>query len=213
MPLATPEALPRFRRTERALRWSLIGSASVSLVALVAHVFGLLPMPFFLDVFGIPLLLVIYALVAYAKEINAEILINGLFVGLIAGLVATVAYDGVRAVVERAHPFGYNGFVPILMFGNWITGQPTTSMAAKVAGWTFHYWNGVSFAVIYTLGVGRRPWWWGLVYGVLIECCMLGLFPFFLRVTSKVDFIAISMIGHLAYGAVLGLLSQKYLRF
>ncbi len=40
---------------------------------------------------------------------------------------------------------------------------------------------------------------------------MLGLFPFFLRVTNKLDFIAVSMIGHLAYGAVLGLLAQQYL--
>ena len=53
----------------------------------------------------------------------------------------------------------------------------------------------------------------GSGYGILMECCMLGLFPFFLRVTNKVDFIAVSMIGHLAYGAVLGGLTQRYLRF
>jgi len=207
-PAQTPAAS---RSTERALRWSLLGSASVSLAALVAHVFKVLPMPFFLEVFGVPSLLVIYALAAYAKKINARMLTNGLWVGLWAGLAATAVYDGVRFVVERAHLFGYNGFVPILMFGSWITGQAATTTAAKIAGWSYHYWNGATFAVIYTLTFGRKRWWWGLGYGILMECCMLGLFPFFLRVTNKLDFIAVSMIGHLAYGAVLGLLAQQYL--
>lgn len=211
---ATPRMAPApSKKTERALRWSLIACAAVSLGALVAHVLHVLPMPFFLEVFGIPSLLVIYALAAYAKKINAGMLTNGLWIGLCAGLAATLVYDGVRFLVERGHLFGYNGFVPILMFGSWITGQPTGSTAAKIAGWSYHYWNGATFGVIYTLAVGRRRWWWGLGYGILMECCMLGLFPLFLRVTNKVDFIAVSMIGHLAYGAILGLLAQKYLRF
>jgi hypothetical protein len=200
------------RRTEQALRWSLIACALVSLAALVAHVFGILKMPFFLEIFGIPSLLVVYVLAAYAKKINADMLTNGLLVGFWAGFVASLAYDGVRYFVERAHLFGYNGFVPILMFGSWITGYPLHSVPAKIAGWTYHYWNGATFGVVYALAAGRRKWWWGLAYGVLMECCMLGLFPLFLRVTNRVDFIAVSMIGHLAYGGTLGWLTQKYLR-
>jgi len=210
---ATPSPRVGSPRTQQALRWSLIGCALVSLAALVAHVFHVLPMPFFLEVFGIPSLLVIYALAAYARKINARMLTSGLWVGIWAGLAASLVYDGVRYLVGLTHLFGYNGFVPILMFGSWITGHPTTSTAAKIAGWTYHYWNGATFGVIYTLAVGRRSWWWGVAYGILMECCMLGLFPFFLRVTSKVDFVALSMIGHVAYGAVLGMLAQKYLRY
>lgn len=209
----TPAAKPQpDRRTQIALRWSLVACAFVSLAALVAHVFHVLPMPFFLEVFGLPSLLVILALGAYAKKINAVMLTNGLWVGCWAGLAATVVYDGVRFVVEHLHPFGYSGFVPILMFGNWITGQPMYSLTAKIAGWSYHYWNGATFGVIYTLAAGRRFWLWGLAYGILMECCMLGLFPFFLRVSDKTGFIAISMIGHLFYGATLGVLAQKYLR-
>jgi hypothetical protein len=44
-----------------------------------------------------------------------------------------------------------------------------------------------------------------------MECCMLGLFPMFLRVSNKFDFVAVSMIGHLFYGGSLGWLAQKYL--
>ena len=207
---AVPAALPD-PKTVRALRVSLIACALVSLAALVAHVFHLLPMPFFLEVFGVPSLLALYGLAAYARKIDARMLTQGLRVGLLAGIAATVVYDGVRFLVEHGHLFGYNGFVPIRMFGNWITGQPVGSTAAKIAGWSYHYWNGATFGVIYTLAMGRRKWLWGIAYGILMECCMLGLFPMFLRVTSKTDFIAVSMIGHLFYGATLGWLAEKYI--
>ena len=198
-------------RTVRALRISLIACALVSLAALVAHVLHFLPMPFFLEVFGVPSLLVLYALAAYARRINALMLTEGLRIGLLAGLAATVVYDGVRYLIERGHLFGFNGFVPILMFGSWITGHPAGSLPSKIAGWSYHYWNGATFGIIYTLALGRRKWLWGIGYGILMECCMLGLFPMFLRVSNKFDFVAVSMIGHLFYGGSLGWLAQKYL--
>src|SRR5215467_3355458 len=199
------------KNTVRALRISLIACSLISLAALVAHVLHVLPMPFFLEVFGVPSLLALYALAAYARKIDAHILTQGIYVGSLAGLAASVVYDGVRFLIERGHLFGFNGFVPILMFGSWITGQPVGSTASKIAGWSYHYWNGATFGVIYALALGRRRWWWGLGYGILMECCMLGLFPMFLRVTNKFDFVAVSMIGHLFYGATLGLLAEKYL--
>jgi hypothetical protein len=211
--MTIPPVTTEARRVQQALRWSLVVCASVSLVALVAHIVGVLPMPFFLEVFGVPSLVVIYALAAYARKISAHILTNALWVGFWSGLAATVVYDGVRFLVERGHLFGYNGFVPILLFGSWITGRPTTSTVARLVGWTYHYWNGATFGVIYALALGRKRWWWGVGYGILMECFMLGLFPLFLKVTNKVDFIAVSMIGHLFYGAVLGLLAERYLRY
>jgi len=201
------------RREQTALRLTAIACAGVSGLSLVAHVLGVLPMPYFLEVFGIPSLLVLLALGAWARIIDAGLLTNGLWVGLWAGLVATVAYDGIRFLVERGHLFGYNGFVPIRMFGSWITGQPVSSLAAKLAGWAYHYWNGLTFAIIYSLGLGKRHWLFGIGYGIVLECCMLGLFPLFVPITRKTDFIAVSMIGHVVYGAVLGALAQKYLRY
>ena len=209
--MAGPVSAVQNQPTVRALRISLIVCSLVSLAALVAHILHVLPMPFFLEVFGVPSLLALYALAAYARKIDAHMLTQGLRVGLLAGLAATVIYDGVRFLVERGHLFGFNGFVPILMFGNWITGQPVGSVASKIAGWSYHYWNGATFGLIYTLALGRKRWFWGLGYGILMECCMLGLFPMFLRVTNKFDFVAVSMIGHLFYGATLGILAEKYL--
>ena len=204
-----PPAAPR-PATHRTLRWTGILCASLSLAALVVHVLGLLPMPFFLQFFAIPAFLLLLALAAWAKWVKATLFLNGLWVGAWGGLLATLVYDGIRLLINLTHLFGYSGFVPILLFGSWITGQPTTSTAAAVAGWTYHYWNGVSFGILYALLVGKRHWLFGVLYGVVMECCMLGLFPMFLKVDNRLDFIAVSMIGHVFYGAVLGLAVQRY---
>jgi len=152
----------------------------------------------------------LFAMAAYARRIRADLFIRGLVVGSAGGLAASFVYDGVRFLIHQTHLFGYSGFVPILMFGSWITGRSIDSTAAAVAGWLYHYWNGISFGIMYALMLGRRHWLVGVGYGILMECCMLGLFPMFLKVNNKFDFVAVSMIGHIFYGAVLGLAVQRY---
>jgi hypothetical protein len=207
---ATAAAVQTTPQTQRWLRWSGFLCASLSLAALVAHVLGWMAMPYFLEFFAVPAFLLLFALAAYARRVRAELFLNGLMVGTLGGLAATFVYDGARTLIHQTHLFGYSGFVPILMFGSWITGRPIESAAAAVAGWTYHYWNGISFGIMYALMLGRRHWLFGVGYGILMECCMLGLFPLFLRVSNKVDFIAVSMIGHLFYGAVLGVSVQRF---
>ncbi|MGH9669037.1 MAG: hypothetical protein ACRD3A_02865 [Terriglobales bacterium] len=198
------------RRTELTLRVSAFLLAGLSLAALLAHVFGVLPMPYFLTVFGVPSLLLLFALAALGRRINARVFTRALVTGLWAGLIATFFYDGVRFVIAQTHLFGYSGFVPILMFGSWITGMEPSSLPAKIAGWGYHYWNGITFGIMYALTFPARHWLFGVGYAILMEMCMLGIFPMFLRVSNKVDFIAVSMIGHVFYGAVLGILVQRY---
>lgn len=197
-------------RTDLRLRWVAIAASAVGITALVLHVFGWLRMPFVLTVAGLPSILVLFALAAYARRVDARLFLNGLWVGLWGGTLATIVYDGVRAIVERSAIFGYNWYVPILLFGSWITGLPKEDPVAVTAGWAYHYWNGATFGIMYALALGPVRWWWGVAYGIFLEACMLGLFPMFLRVTNKFDFVAISMIGHIFYGAVLGWAVQRY---
>ena len=193
-----------------ALRIIAIVCAGTSLVALVTHVAGLLPMVYFLTFFGVPSVVLLFALTAYARWIDAQVFVRCVVVGVLGGLVSTVAYDAWRFLVQSTGLFRYNGFVAIYIFGSWISGLPATSREAAVVGWVYHFWNGVSFGTFYTLAFGRRRWPWGAAYGVLMEACMLGLFPFFLQVTDRVDFIVVSLTGHLVYGTVLGLLAQRH---
>lgn len=211
--MQTDATRPRRAVTERAdlgLRWSAAICASISLVALVAHVFALLPMVYFLTFFGVPSVLLLFAMAAFARWIDARIFLNGLAVGLLGGLIATMVYDAARFVLNRTLFTHYNSFTSIYIFGSWITGKETSTPQAAVAGWTYHYWNGLSIALFYTLTFGRRHWLYAVGYALIMEAFMLGLFPFFLQVSDKLDFIALSMLGHLAYGVVLGLIAQKY---
>lgn len=202
--------VPPSHAAQRTLR--LLGAicASTSLLALVAHIAGILPLPFFLTFFGVPSVLLLMAMAAYAHWIDAGVFVHSLVLGLVAGLTATATYDLVRVLVQATGLFEYNAFRAIQIFGSWISGRPESAVPATVAGWTFHYWNGISFAVFFLLAFGRRPWWYGLVYGLVMEAAMLGLFPLFLRVSDDIGFLSISLIGHAVYGSVLGLFAQRY---
>jgi len=167
-------------------------------------------MPFFLTFFGVPSVLGLFLLAAYARRINAKVFLNCLWVGLVAGLIGTLAYDGARWILTASNVFDYNGFKAILIFGSWITGQETHEVGAIWAGWIYHFWNGLSFGVFYTLMLGRRHWLFGVGYGLVMEVCMLGLFPMFVQVTDQFDFIMLSLIGHVFYGLGLGLFAQRY---
>jgi hypothetical protein len=197
----------------RALRAAAFICASMSLAALVAQVFLKMPMAFFLTFFGFPSIFLLFVIAAQMKRIDAAVIVNGLIVGVVAGFLATLVYDGVRQLVEAVHFRGYDGFVPIRMFGSWITGLPTTSPIARATGWTYHYWNGMSFGVMYVMIFGRRSWLWGVGYGIVMEIMMLGMFPLFINIKKPFDFVAVSMIGHLFYGGVLGAIAQRYARF
>lgn len=192
------------------MRWSAALCALAGLGALVAHVLGMLPMPYFLTFLGVPSLLLLFMMAAFGRWVDAEVFVNALAVGLVGGIAGTLVYDGVRFVLHHAHVFNYDGFAAIYLFGGWITSTAPTSARAAIAGWTYHFWNGISFGIFYALAFNGRPWLIGVAYGVVMELCMLGLFPLFLRVTDRFDFIALSLVGHLFYGAALGLLVERW---
>lgn len=203
---------PDMSTLERRLRWTAAALVLISLAALVSHIFGILPMVYFLTYFGVPSVLLLFWIAAWAKRIDAAVFLNCLAVGLAGGLVGTIMYDLVRLLIHESNLVSYNGFKAIYIFGSWISGHPVDSTQAAIAGWTYHFWNGLAFGVFYTLAFGRRHWIWCVGYALVIEALMLGLYPLFIRITDRVDFIVLSMIGHVCYGLGLGLVAQKYAR-
>src|SRR5215467_8028132 len=197
-------------QTAFGLRVAAFVCASISLFALLAHVFGILSMDWFLGFVGVPSLLLLFALAALARWLNQRVVLTALLVGLIGGFLATVAYDVVRLAMRSTGLFHYDGFKAIYLFGSWISRTPVTTKQSAVAGWTYHYWNGLSFGILYMLTFGRARWWIGVLYGLFMEACMLGLFPFFILISDKVSFVVLSLVGHMFYGAVLGLVGQRH---
>ncbi|GAC1399136.1 MAG: hypothetical protein NVSMB52_12680 [Chloroflexota bacterium] len=200
------------RRLTLELRASTFICASISLVALLAHIAGVLEMRYFLFFFGIPSLLFLTSVAAYARLIDQTVFVNVLEVGLFAGIVATVAYDVARLALMETHIFDYDSYKAITIFGSWITKTPRTTSQSFLAGWTYHYWNGISFSIMYMVIFARWHWLWGVGYGLVMEMAMLGIFPLFLTINNPAGFVALSLTGHVVYGVVIGLAGQRYAR-
>jgi hypothetical protein len=132
--------------------------------------------------------------------------------GLIAGFAATLAYDVTRTALSYLDPSPYNPFEAIRQFGIGLVTDAAPLPAIMVAGLAIHAVNGSTFGVIYAVFGGRhirsrtRALAAGLAWGLMLELVQSALYPGWLRITTVLqEFLFISSVGHLAYGATLGL--------
>jgi hypothetical protein len=74
----------------------------------------------------------------------------------------------------------------------------------------YHYLNGLCFAAGYSLLFRGRPFALGIAWAMGLEAAMLLVYPRWLPALGRVlgEFTVVSMIGHVAYGTVLGLVAQ-----
>lgn len=187
-----------------------IACASMSGAALLAHHAGLLRLPFFITFISLPSSLALVALHLWAKRWPWQWLARRIWAGCWIGPLGTLAYDVTRGMLVVSGIYTFQPFRVIVLLGVLITGEPETAGVAIAAGWIYHLWNGVNFAVIYVLAVGRGWWPLGVVWGMALEVLMLATFPGLFRLPAwDVGFMATSLIGHVAYGLVLGLLAQR----
>ncbi len=144
-------------------------------------------------------------------------LTNRLLAGAAAGFIATIGLEVVR--LTSFHAFeGMPGDLPrlmgVLLLDRFMLGP---SLASDVLGWAYHFWNGVSFGILFTVFLGRRSLLWAPGYAELIG------FGFLLSPAVKalgIGFMGLDMpsmpitvvLAHLAYGLILGLLSRQWVR-
>lgn len=143
-------------------------------------------------------------------------LANKIGVGLAAGFLATFGLDAVRltGVALGAFP----GDMPT-MFGQMITGRMDTSAAILVPGYVYHFVNGATFGLMFTLLAGKVRWPWGIAWGLFFELGMMtlppvpmmagpfGMFGFWPRL-----FVA-SLLAHIVFGSILGLLAARWVHY
>src|SRR5258708_9386783 len=132
--MATSVGSPPARRTDVALRACAFVCASFSLAALLAHVFRLMPMAYCISLFGVPSVLLIFAMAGLARVIRTAGFLRCLAIGLVGGLAGTVAYDGFRWCLPHSRLFDYDGFRAIYIFGSWITGNGLDTRDPAIAG-------------------------------------------------------------------------------
>jgi len=143
-------------------------------------------------------------------------LLRAVLVAAGAGFVATGGLEIVRVI--GLHAFGaMPGSMPMEM-GHLLTGS-VSPLFTDITGWAYHFWNGISFALIYALLFGRRTWWTGLPYAYVIATVFM-VSPAmgamgagdFGQQFAPVAFPLTVYLAHTAFGALLGwVVSRSYL--
>ena len=176
-----------------------------SIAALLADVFGIVPMWTVFWLASVPSMVTLIA-IATARPVNAE-LRRRIRVGAVAGAVGTLGYDLVRIPFALA---GQRVFAPIESYGILIADASASSGLTSTLGWLYHLSNGVTFGVAYAVVAARRHWAWGVAWGLMLESVAV-FSPFAVRygLAGQVAPIAIAYGAHLFYGYPLGRMVQR----
>jgi len=139
-----------------------------------------------------------------ASPARAKVL-GDLKIGLLAGFIATVAYDFTKFVLAKLDPSTYNPFEVIRIFGTLIAGPAASSLLIYTSGTAFHLLNGICFGIAYWLLMGRFRIWAAVAWALFLEVFQLTLYPGWLHIRAYAEFAQISALAHVCYGTVLGL--------
>jgi hypothetical protein len=187
-------------------------TASLSGVVVLLHALQWVTLTYTITILA-PLSAVVFiALLFYARRGREQILLNRLAAGLLAGAMGLVAYDLVRLVILLAGvPF--NPFRPIEVFGLLILDRYQDTTLTKAVGWGFHIWNGLAFAVMYTLTLGRGRMPWAIGWSMVLEGAMLSSYPSLFQIVRDWAFVLVSLVGHLCYGLALGATARRTVKW
>jgi hypothetical protein len=181
--------------------------AATSGVAILAYAFGSVPMTLSVPFVVMPTVLMLVCAVLLRQRLYSRFraLADLVWLGAWTGFLATVGYDVIRPVVQRALRFDFNPFAAIPVFGQLITGLPPESQTAVAAGWAYHFWNGISFGMMFALWRPKGGIAAGCLWGLGLECLMLITYPALLRLRlDDPGFLVTSIVGHSLWGALLG---------
>lgn len=135
--------------------------------------------------------------------------------GIFAGLIGTIGLEVVREI--GFHLGGMPGDLPelmgVLLLDRFAQGP---SFLSNVAGWAYHFWNGASFGIIYSLFIGRGKYWTGTIYGLLVGTgfmlspVVVALGVGYFGVDFNPGFPVTVYIAHIAFGTILGWLVFRW---
>jgi hypothetical protein len=199
------------RRPRRAPIWLLGVGALFSGAALVAHITTGISLPLALVLTGGLVTATCVIVWRHASTGARAVLRRGITAGAISGATATVAYDLSKAALSHFDSSTYNPFEAIRVFGTLLTGGATSAVANYVTGGAYHLLNGTAFGVAFAVLLGRRGAIAGIAWGLGLECFQLTLYPGWLGIRQYREFVQYSALGHVCYGAVLGLVCRHLL--
>ena len=158
------------------------------------------------------------ALIVFLKwtrgDAHSRALIKATLVtGLIAGVASTAAYDGVRILLVQLGHMKFYPFETFNRFGELLIGYDSSRAVNMSVGTGYHLLNGIAFATSYCFMFGGRSWWFGVLWALGLEAMMFTTYTNWLDLEEVMaEFVAVSLVGHLAYGTTFGLIGQYQLR-
>jgi hypothetical protein len=156
----------------------------------------------------VPSCVALLAIWRWTRRKGLHAVADALAVGTVGGLLGTVGYDLVRIPFELA---GQRVFAPISVFGVWLFDARASSRFTEVAGWAYHYLNGLTFGVMYALVMRGRHWAWAVGWAFLLETlAVVSPFGRVFALSGNYPAIAIAYLGHVAYGVPLGWTVQRF---
>jgi len=159
--------------------------------------------------FLIPSIILLAVIIAVAFLAGEKPTGKQILTGLAGGAIATIGLEVVREI--GFHMGGMPGDMPkllgVLLLDRFALGPSTWS---NIAGWSYHFWNGASFGIIYSLLAGRGNKWYGISFGLLMAIgfmaspvvVALGVGKF--GVDYGPGFAITVTLAHIAFGIILG---------
>jgi hypothetical protein len=233
-PLTNVGRIEIMKKKELGLTILAIISAGASVNFFIFGTLEVVSFATYRDFVLFPSIAIIIAIVVYGAMRNKR-LANSLVTGLWVGAVATLALEAIR-IPGYATLHWLPGDDMIMMPGMFLTGMATNLMelmrmmqmsggamqppsAALLAGALYHFWNGATMGAIYTLFMGKGRWHYGLIWGFIINLGMMlapwlvmMTGPFGIKYLAGYNIFTIALAAHLAYGMVIGILAQRFVR-
>jgi hypothetical protein len=140
-----------------------------------------------------------------------EVLRLGMVAGATGGLVGTLGYDLFRVPFVAA---GYRLLAPIDSYGVLALNATHSSPVTGLAGWGYHFANGIGFGIAYGVVARGRHWGWAVLWAMVLETAsVVTPFSSAYGLRGHWDVIALAYAAHLFYGIPLGLLVQRSTRW
>ncbi len=195
----------------------LLGLAAISPNLFVLAQAGIAPFLSLVIKFLIPSAVLIFIIIIISKFSKYTDITRLALNGILAGILSTVALEIVRESGFRlgAMPGDLPRLMGVLMLNQFASGPDTWS---DLAGWCYHFWNGATFGLIFSLLLGQGKLWQGFLYGLLIGIVFmispvvkaLGIGPFGVDFKNGYQFALTVTLAHAAFGLALSFLLTKW---
>lgn len=160
-------------------------------------------------IFLIPSIILLAVIIVVGFLVGEKDTSKQIIAGIFGGLIATIGLEIVRET--GFHLGGMPGDLPklmgVLLLDRFALGPDTWS---NIAGWSYHFWNGASFGIIYSILFGKGNIWFGLGYGILmgvgfmISPVVIALGVGRFGVDFGIGFPVTVTLAHIAFGLILG---------